>query len=321
MKPGHGLLCTVAPACGLLRKAAGVGRRLRTAALGLALAAAAATAPAAVLPYCEPPPERDAAQHDTLLRLTALVRQELQSSGAGAALIARSGLDLQRFGARYSHAGISLAAGPVAPWSVRQLFFDCDERRSRLFDQGLAGFLLGQHAPGAGYVSLVLLPQRAAAPLAAAALDDGLALALLGARYSANAYPWSTRYQNCNQWVAELMAAAWGGLRGPGPLRERAQEWLRAAAYRPSPMALRPRALLFAAPFVPWVQVDDHPEEALRAGVFEVSMPAALEDLARALEPQARRIELCHTAGRIVLRRGWTPLPEGCVPEAGDEVF
>jgi hypothetical protein len=83
---------------------------LRTAALSLALAAAAAAAPAAVLPYCEPPPERDAAQHDTLLRLAARVRQELQSSGASAALIARSGLDLRRFGARYSHAGISLAA-------------------------------------------------------------------------------------------------------------------------------------------------------------------------------------------------------------------
>ena len=35
------------------------------------------------------------------------------------------------------------------------------------------------------------------------------ALALLGREYSANAYPFSPRYQNCNQWVAELLATAW----------------------------------------------------------------------------------------------------------------
>ena len=294
--------------------------RLRRAWLALALACAAMPGTAGVLRYCDPQPEADAARHDTLLRLAALVRQELQRAGTSAALIARSGLDLKRFGARYSHAGISLAAGPAAPWSVRQLFFDCDEKRSRLFDQGIAGFVLAQQAPGAGFVSLVLLPQQTARPLAAAALDDGLALALLGARYSANAYPWSTRYQNCNQWVAELMAAAWGGLQGPENLRERAQAWLGRAAYRPSPMTVRPQALVFAAPFVPWVQVDDHPEEARRAGVFEVSMPAALEEFVRARDPAATRVELCHVGRRIVLRRGWAPLPEGCVPEDGDEV-
>jgi len=79
-------------------------------------------------------------------------------------------------------------------------------------------------------------------------------------------------------------------------------------------------SLLFAAPFVPWVQVDDHPEEALRAGVFEVSMPASLETFARALHPGAQRVELCHAQRRIVVRRGWKPLAEGCLAEAGDEV-
>lgn len=298
-------------------------------ALTLALSMAATTGRAGVLRYCEAQPDLSAAQRDTLLQVAAVVRQELQRAGASAALVSRSGLDLRRFGERYSHAGISLAQSPSVPWSVRQLYFDCDERRARLFDQGIAGFLLGQHDTRVGFVSLVILPEAAARPLAQAARDDARALSLLGAQYSANAYAYSTRYQNCNQWVAELMAAAWGALapqpegRGSAPetFRVRAQQWLREADYRPTPMTLRPRALVLAAPFIPWVQVDDHPAKALQDQVFEVSMPASLEAFVRQREPTATRIEVCHTDSSIVLRRGWAPLRDDCVAEPGDEVL
>jgi hypothetical protein len=298
-------------------------------ALALALSMAATTGRAGVLRYCEVQPDLSAAQRDTLLQVAAVVRQELQRAGASAALVSRSGLDLRRFGERYSHAGISLAQSPSVPWSVRQLYFDCDERRARLLDQGIAGFLLGQHDARVGFVSLVMLPEAAARPLAQAARDDARALALLGAQYSANAYAYSTRYQNCNQWVAELLAAAWGALAPqpegqritPEALRLRAQQWLREADYRPTPMTLRPRALVLAAPFIPWVQLDDHPASALQDQVFEVSMPASLEAFIRQREPAATRIEVCHTDSRIVLRRGWTPLRDDCVAEPGDEVL
>jgi len=300
-------------------------------AWALGLAAATGTAQAGLLRYCETPTDLSAAQRSTLLQVAAVVRDELQRAGVSAALVSRSGLDLRRFGERYSHAGISLAHSPDVPWSVRQLYFDCDERRARLFDQGLAGFLLGQHDTRVGFISLVLLPEAAARPLAQAALDDRRALALLGGQYSANAYTYSTRYQNCNQWVAELMASAWGDLHpvnplsrapeGPAPeaFRQRAQDWLRKADFRPRPMKLRPRALVLAAPFIPWVKLDDHPEATLQDQVFEVSMPASLEALVRQREPATTRIELCHTDTRIVLRRGWAPLPDDCVAGPGDE--
>ena len=67
--------------------------------------------------------------------------------------------------------------------------------------------------PAVGYVSVVLLPAAAAAALERAVLDNGRPCRLLGATYSANAYPFSARYQNCNQWVMEMLAAAWGRLR------------------------------------------------------------------------------------------------------------
>ena len=307
---------------------------MRRGALGLLLAVTAAAGHAGGLRYCDASPDLDAAQRDTLLQVAAVVRQELQRGGTAAALVSRSGLDLRRLGVRYSHAGIGLAESPGVPWSVRQLYFDCDEGRARLFDQGLAGFVLGQHDARMGFVSLVLLPERAAQPLARAALDDRLALALLGGRYSANAHAQSTRYQNCNQWVAELMAAAWGGWSpgqaeqtdvaqaAPSPTpRARAQHWLRDAGYRPSRLRLPSAALLLAVPFMPWVHLDDHPEEALQQRVMEVSMPAALEAFVQAREPSARRIELCYTPRHIVLRRGWTPLSPACEPEAGDETI
>jgi hypothetical protein len=297
-------------------------RRLAVGVLAAVLGLAAATAAAGVPGYCDPPRDLDAAQRDTLLRLAARAKQELERSGAAAALVSRSGLDLRRFDARYSHAGISLAAGRPAPWAVRQLYFDCDERRARLFDQGIAGFLTGHHEAGIGYVSIVLLPADAAQALARAALDDARALSLLGTRYSANAHPFSTRYQNCNQWVAELMGAAWGGLSDAEPaLRQNAQDWLREAGYRGSAMAAGPLATAWGALFVPWVRTDDHPPQALETGVFEVSMPASLEAFARARHPGAERVEMCHSQRRIVVRRGWKPLAEGCRPEAGDEVI
>jgi hypothetical protein len=37
--------------------------------------------------------------------------------------------------------------------------------------------------------------------------------------------------------------------------------------------------------------------------------------------PGAERIELCHDAKQVVIRRGWTPIADGCVPAAGDRVI
>jgi hypothetical protein len=185
-------------------------RLLRRALAAGAAALWATAAPAAALRYCDRPAEASPAEQDRLLRVGALIKAELEASGQRVALIARSGLDLRRFGVRYSHAGVSLQASPNTPWSVRQLYYACDERRPRLFDQGLAGFLLGVDDPALGYISIVLLPAADSAALERAALDNARALSLLGGTYSANAHPWSLRYQNCNQWLAELLALAQG---------------------------------------------------------------------------------------------------------------
>jgi hypothetical protein len=291
-------------------------------AVGLwACGASACHAASALVGVCSSTPTLTARQQDQLLRFAAIVKQELDDSGQALALVSRSGLNLQRFGARYSHAGVSLKASENTPWSVRQLYYACDEHRPRLYDQGLAGFVFGSEDPALGYVSIVLLPAVEAAALERAALDKARALRLLAATYSANAYAYSLRYQNCNQWVMELLAAAWGGLADADDLRARAQAWLREQGYAPQPLAVNSHWLMFAATFAPWFHVDDHPQEDLYALQFRISMPATIEAFVRERVPGAERIELCHNAGRVVIHRGWQPVAEGCQPGADDRVI
>lgn len=302
---------------------------IRAIAARLLLTVTAAVLPwgacrAEVLPHCAPEPTLSAAQQDILFRLGALIKAELDGLGTGAVLVSRSGLDLGRLGVRYSHAGVALRASRHAPWAVRQLYYACDERAPRLFDQGLPGFLTGTDEPDLGFVSVVALPQAQAAALESRALDDRRALELLGAAYSANAHPFSQRYQNCNQWVVELLASAWqapddGTFMAP---RARAQRWLAEQGYQPSVFDAGAHPwLAIGALFVPWLHRDDHPGADLDAAVYRVSMPDAIEAFVRERLPDAMRIEFCHAGRQVVVHRGWDPVAPGCRPGPGDTVI
>lgn len=296
--------------------------RLR-AAFFLCAALGLGTAQAGTLRYCDTPTAMSAAQQDRLLRVAGILKDELEKSGTRAALIARSGLNLRWFGMRYSHAGLSLAGSTDAPWSVRQLYFSCEDQAPRLFDQGLPAFLLGTENPDLGYISLVTLPAEATVPLEPVALDNRKALSLLGATYSANAYSFNLRYQNCNQWLAELLGLAWGGASGDADVAPRAaaQGWLKAQGYSGSVFSLGLRPVTWLTAFSPWLNRDDHPEENLAQAQFVVSMPESIETFVRGHVPTAERLELCHTDKHVLLRRGWALLADGCVPQDGDTVI
>jgi len=299
-------------------------RALAAAGIALALLAGAGAARADAsgsFVLCDRKVPLAAAQQDRLLRFAAVLKDELDGSGRTLAIVSRSGTDLRRFAIRYSHAGVSLKASRNGAWSVRQLYYACDERKPRIYDQGPAGFLFGTDDPQTGYVSVLLLPDDAAAPLERAALDDARALRLLAGAYSANAYAWSTTYQNCNQWLMELLASAWGGLADDPALRAHAQDWLRTEGYAPDGVAVGSRWLMALAPFVPMIHVDDHPMDDQYARRFRTSLPADIERFVRERLPQAQRIELCHDAQRIVVHRGWSAIADGCVPGDGDRVI
>jgi hypothetical protein len=274
-----------------------------------------------VLRVCDTTDLLTPAQKSKIFRLGGVIKAELEKSGQGVALIARSGLDLSRFNVRYSHAGYALKDSPDTPWAVRQLYFACDAQQPLIFDQGMAAFLLGTNEPALGYVSVVLLPPEAGTGVERAVLDKRQALQVLGASYSANAYAFSVQHQNCNQWVVEMLAMARGAaIEGESP-RAEAQAWLKQQGYEPTVFDVGWRPLMWAGAVIPWLHNEDHPAADLDAKRFRVSMPASIEAFVQARLPGATRLEFCHTDQHIVVHRGWQPIAEGCVPGEEDTVI
>jgi hypothetical protein len=245
---------------------------------------------------------------------------------------------LGRFGQRYSHAGWALKHNPQTPWAVRQLYFACEEKQSRLFDQGLSAFLMGAANPNLGFVSVILLPPAQAVQLQALVLDKPRALQLLSPNYSANAFAFSALFQNCNQRVAEVLAAALGAradadegvgvgaaagtgadASDPSP-RLQAQAWLQSQAYAPTVFEVG-WPLMWVSGLIPWLHQADHPVEDLQARVYRVSMPASIEAFVQRQWPQSQRIEFCQTPTHVLVRRGWAPLPDDCQASEGDTVI
>jgi hypothetical protein len=294
-------------------------------ALALAALLLPAAARAISFEVCDRPKEPGADQRDVMLRFGALVRDELAASGQDVVLVARSGLDLHRLDVRYSHEAVALKDNDGRPWSVRELYYSCEDHRPRVFDEGLTGFLLGTDDPDNGYVSLVFLPPGHATPLRATAVDRHHALGVLGASYSANAYPFSTLHQNCNQWVMELIADAWGtrdaATSTDADARAKAQAWMRAQGYLPTVFTVSAHPMTWLPDLVPWLSNDDHPPEEVAHDRYNVSMPASIETFVQARVPGATRVELCHAGRHVVVHRGWEDIAEGCVAAAGDRVL
>jgi hypothetical protein len=113
-------------------------------------------------------------------------------------------------------------------------------------------------------VSLVFLDEDGAL-LERAAEDKHLALALLAGQYSANAYAFGTRYQNCNQWVAEMLASAWGRARRPGCSRARGANLAARTRLCGRPVKVPSHWMMFAGQFVPLLHVNDHPVDDIHA--------------------------------------------------------
>lgn len=158
-------------------------------------------------------------------------------------------------------------------------------------------------------------PETPTALLARAVVDDSLALALLSPHYRAQAHAWSLATQNCNQWLVEMLAAAFSGARD----RAAAQDWLRLQDYRASTVSLPWAGWLVAAALMPHMGLAHHPAENLLALRFEVSLPAAIERFVHRRWPEAQRVEWCRRGQEVVVRRSWEPLDMACTPGPEDE--
>ncbi|MBL8383249.1 MAG: DUF2145 domain-containing protein [Burkholderiales bacterium] len=220
------------------------------------------------------------------LRLAQRTRDRLAAADAEVALVARVGRDLSRHGLRYSHLGFAWRDHPRGAWFVVHELNACGAATSDLHDEGLGNFFLDDLFD---HEALLLLPPPATQARLSALLAAGPALALHGRHYNLVAHPFSTRYQNSNQWVLEMLAAA---LAPDGAVASRAaaQRWLREAGYRPTTIRLGTLERLGARIARANIAFDDHPPEHRFAGRIDTVSVESVADFLAAHAPGTHRL-------------------------------
>ncbi len=222
------------------------------------------------------------------LQLAEKTFQALEQSGAKIALIGRVGSDLSKHKLRYSHMGMVWRDHPKGRWIVVHELNNCGTANAALYDEGLGNFF--NDDPFA-YETIVLVPSAAYQERLIAALGTPAPARMHTAAYNMVAYPWSTRYQNSNQWLLETLAAAWAP-EGTVASRPQAQAWLKQAGYQPTLLRIGAMERLGGRMFRANIAFDDHPTELRFSDqIYTATVESALAFVKR-LDPAAREFVL-----------------------------
>lgn len=238
-------------------------------------------------------------------RLSAQVLETLEQRQLSFALIARVGVDLSEFGLRYSHVGVAWRDHPKGRWYTFHLLNRCGTGQSELLEQSLEDFFnVELHS----YQALIVAPTFPMQVRLQRAFFSPMARQLHEPEYNMIAHPFSTKYQNSNQWVLEIMATALAPA-GSVESRQAAQDWLKEKGYTPStiPISLPRRA--GARLFSPHVRFTDHTSEEFSAGRYAVVSVDSVVGFLRAQNPGLAELEVA----------GGTPVaaPAANTPVAG----
>ena len=233
---------------------------------------------------CETKPT-DVATFVKAMKLAQRTLVALDKSGAQVALIARVGQDLSKYGLRYSHMGYAWRDHPQGRWLVVHELNQCGTAKSALFDQGLGNFFLDDMF---AYETRIVVPGPAAQARIAAMLESTTPLRLHDARYNMLAFPYSTNYQNSNQWLLETYAASASDMPIVG--RAQAQAWLRLADYQPITIDIPAMTRLGARMFRANVSFDDQPFERRMAGRIDTVTVDSVLRFVHQRDPEAWEI-------------------------------
>jgi hypothetical protein len=222
------------------------------------------------------------------LDLAQRAYESLDASGAQLALIARRGQDLTAYGLRYSHIAIVWRDSPAGRWSLLHELNECGSARSSLYVQGLGDFFLDDMF---AYETLIIVPGDALQARLLAEIGSPELTSLHEDRYNMLAYPFSTLYQNSNQWVLELLAAS---LAPPGSIHDRraAQAWLAGSGYRPTTLTIPALTRLGAELSRANIAFDDHPFDRRMAGQIDTVTVDSIARLLRQRDAEAQFTEL-----------------------------
>ena len=229
----------------------------------------------------------DTAPPDTVSMTRALglaerVQRSLDASGAQVVIIARAGQDLSKYGLQWSHLAFayreqmpqpampgdrSATLGATAAamvdglprpqrgtWRIAHKLNQCGTAEAAVFRQGLAEFFLD--TPFRYEAAYVVPAPEVQAALLQVLTDDRRLIQWHTPAYSVVAYPWSTKYQQSNQWALETLA---GSLDPAASTRERAQAWLQLHDYQPTVLHIDALTRLGGRITRANVAFDDHP--------------------------------------------------------------
>jgi hypothetical protein len=218
------------------------------------------------------------------LQLAFKTFQALDQSGEKIALIGRVGSDLSKHKLRYSHMGTVWRDHPKGRWIVVHMLNHCGTATSALYDEGLGNFF--NDDPFA-YETIVVFPGAEYQDRLIRMLGTALPASLYHPAYNMVAYPWSTKYQNSNQWLAEVLGAAWA----PEATvfnRAQAQASLKQLGYQPSLLRIGALERLGGRMFRANVAFDDHPNELRFSDQIYTVTVESIVDLTRRLDPKTR---------------------------------
>lgn len=193
------------------------------------------------------------------------VQQRLNQLNPDVALIARVGADLRQYGLHYSHLAFAVKnyPGAAGKWTIIHLLNECNSPYSSLYKQGLMNFFMDDLFTLDYQISI---PNQEMQTKLFQALQAKTLHTLHNKQYSMLAYPFSTKYQNSNQWVLEMIAASLS----PTPVTSRAlaQKYLLKTGYKPSVIKINGLSRLGASMFNRHIQFEDHPLQEKRSNQF-----------------------------------------------------
>lgn len=264
--------------------------------------------------------------YDRLIRIADIIEKDLNAYGTPAILLGRSSSGAERFGHEFGHSAIAVR-NASGHWVVRHLYIvdaTKNETVPGISEVGFGNYLYESGYVENGYVFALVLPEPWGQRLEAASRDNALVLSLLNPSYSPIAYPFSTQYQNCNQWVLELAAAAFADEASPIQTRAQAQEWLRQQSYQPTELTFNPfkqwAVRRIAAAFFHEIPEDDHPSQAVAAGSYRFTMPNSLAEFVQRKLPATKRLDYCYSGNTVIARKPGVAFEPGCTPRPTDRV-
>lgn len=211
-------------------------------------------APAHAGRSCEAKPP-NAQSIDRGLQLAEKTRVALDKSGAKVVIIARAGQDLSKYNLRFSHLGVAYK-DVDGKWLVLHKLNACGTNDASIYRQGLGEFFLDDLFR---YQAAWIVPNSEVQTQLYTRINDSrMATAMHHKPYNMLAYPWSTKYQQSNQWAIETLATA---MDSSITSRAQAQAWLQLKRYQPTTLKLGPLTRLGGRATAANIAFDDHPNE------------------------------------------------------------